>query len=247
MLPLALSACSGVKIKPDETLPKPLVEPLPASVGLVLPDELRNYQHKETRFGTDWLITLGPGHVHLMEQIFKDSFANVQEFHDRTAAAAAADLQAVFEPHIEGYQFVTSRETNGRYCAVSIRYRFFIYTPKGEKADTLTLTGYGSALASSTSGGGPLEAATLAAMRDAAAKFLVQFPDQPAAQPLAHHQPLSVQQAAAVTGNDLIQAVPIEESEDVAASVKSAPAAAPAAAPGTAPPAPAATPQTPSA
>src|SRR2546429_5316454 len=54
-----------------------------------------------------------------------------------------------------------------------------------------SLTGYGSALAQGLSSGKPLERATLAAMRDAAAKFLVQFPQQALAQQLAHDEPRS--------------------------------------------------------
>jgi len=246
----ALAACGGVKIKPDPQLPKPLMQPLPATVGLVLPRELRTYEHKETRWGTDWQISLGPGHVHLMHDIFQDSFSSVQEFND-LSAAVGANVQALFEPRIDQYSFVTARDTpGGRYCAVTIRYRFDLFTPKGERLDTLTLIGYGSALANSMTSGGPLEHATLAAMRDAAAKFLVQFPDQPMAQQLANHEVLSVQQASAESMQ--IEAVPIEESEEAvvrrAAPAPASPAAPPPATPAAPPATPTATtPKSPSA
>jgi len=206
-----LGACGGITIAPDPVLPQPLLQPLPSSVGLVLPKELRNYVHKETRWGIEWRIALGPGHVHLMRDIFKDSFREVQEFKDLEAARAASGLKAVFEPLIDQYSFVTDHDTGGRYDAATIRYRINVYTAQGEKVDTLTLTGYGSALAQGMSNGKPLERATLAAMRDAAAKFLVQFPQQAAAQQLAHDEPLSVQSGVATAANVLIEAVPIEE------------------------------------
>ena len=208
----AVAACGGITIKPDPVLPRPLLQPLPSTVGLVLPNELRNFVHKETRWGVDWQIALGPGHVHLLRDIFKDSFSHVQEFKDLAAARAASGLKAVFEPLIEQYSFVTDRDTGGRYDAVTIRYRINVYTPQGEKVDTLTLTGYGSALAKGMSSGAPLERATLAAMRDAAAKFLVQFPEQAAGQQLAHDEPLSVQAGVDTADNVQIEAVPIEES-----------------------------------
>ena len=244
----ALAACSSVKIKPDPQLPKPVLAPLPATVGLVLPKELRTYEHKETRWGSDWRISLGPGDVHLWHDIFQDSFSSVQEFND-LSAAIGANVQALFEPSIDQYSFVTAKDTpGGRYCAVTIRYRFNLYTPKGEKLDTLTLTGYGSALAGSMSSGAPLEVATLAAMRDAAAKFLVQFPDQAVAQQLARHETLSVQQATAATDNLQIEAVPIEEAEEAAVPRATPAPAAPPAAPASPPAAPeATTPKSPSA
>jgi hypothetical protein len=207
----SVAACGAISIKPDPVLPRPLLQPLPGSVGLVLPNELRNYVHKERRWGADWQIALGPGHVHLLRDIFKDSFRHVEEFKDLAAARAATGLNAVFEPLIDQYSFVTDRDTGGRYDAVTIRYRINLYTPQGEKVDTLTLTGYGSALAKGMSSGTPLERATLAAMRDAAAKFLVQFPEQPAGQQLARGEPLSVQSAVATAVNLQIEAVPIEE------------------------------------
>ena len=213
----ALTACGGVAIKPDPLLPKPLVQPLPATVGLILPTELRNYLHKETRWGVEWRIDLGPGHVRLMQDVFKDAFRSVQEFKDLAAARAAPGIEAVFEPRIDQYSFVTGRDTRDRYYAATIRYRITLYTPQGEKFDTLTLNGYGSALAQGVSNGKPLERATLAAMRDAAAKFLVQFPQLPAGVQLAKDQPLVVQAEASSADNTQIEAVPIEEKDPYAA------------------------------
>ena len=240
----AVTACGGITIKPDPVLPQPLLQPLPSSVGLVLPNELRNYVHKETRWGIDWQISLGPGHVHLLRDVFKDSFRQVQEFKDLAAARAGTGLKAVFEPLIDQYSFVTDRDTGGRYDAVTIRYRINVYTPQGEKVDTLTLTGYGSALAKGISSGKPLELATLAAMRDAAAKFLVQFPEQAAGQQLAHDEPLSVQSAVATAVNLQIEAVPIEETAADGDAGAPPPQAQPAAPP---PPSPADAPKAPGA
>jgi hypothetical protein len=232
----AVASCGAISIKPDPVLPQPLLQPLPSSVGLVLPNELRNYVHKERRWGVEWQIALGPGHVHLLRDIFKDSFRHVQEFKDLTAARAGTGLNAVFEPLIDQYSFVTDRDTAGRYDAVTIRYRINLYTPQGEKVDTLTLTGYGSALAKGMSSGKPLERATLAAMRDAAAKFLVQFPQQAAGQQLAHDEPLSVQSGVDTAANLQIEAVPIEETgPDGDAGAAPGPVPAPAAPPPTSP------------
>jgi hypothetical protein len=233
-----LTACGGITIVPDPRLPQPLLQPLPAAVGLILPSELRNYRHKETRWGVDWQIDLGPGHVHLMHDVFRDAFAHVEEFKDVAAARAGSGLKALFEPRIDQYSFVTDRDTVGHYYAVTIRYRIALYTPQGEKLDTLTLNGYGSALAQGMSNGKPLERATLAAMRDAAAKFLVQFPEQPAGQILAHDQPLIAQPQATTADNLQIEAVPIEESPEGEPPAPAVPAAdsVPPAAPAAPPP-----------
>jgi hypothetical protein len=160
----------------------------------------------------------------------------VHEYKDLEEARAAPDLKAIFEPIIENYSFVTARETGGRYYAVTIRYRINVYSPAGEKVDSLTLTGYGNALAKGISSGKPLQLASTSAMRDAAAKFLVQFPDQSVGERLAHNEAVTIDTKVASSDAGGIETVPIEETPT---TVDASPASAPTAAPsGSAPPAP---------
>ena len=207
----AVAACGGVSIRPEPLIPKALVQPIAADVGLIIPADMRHYTHKETRWGVDWEVALGPGHTRIMQDVFKDCFRHVQEFNDIESARAGKDLKVLFEPRIDQYSFVTARETQGRYYAVTIRYRIDLYTPQGDKADTLTLTGYGTALATGMSSSAPLARASAAAMRGAAAKFLVQFPDLPVGQQLARNEAVTVEKAAATAENTQIEAVPIED------------------------------------
>ena len=219
-----LAACGGVQIKPEPMIPKALIEPLPAAVGLVIAGDMRNYKHAETRWGTEWKIDLGGGHARLVADMFKAAFHSVQQFSELESAKAGADLKAIFEPRIEQYSFATARETGGRYYAVTLRYRINMYTPKGELADSFTLTGYGNALAKGMSSSKPLEQASVSAMRDAAAKFLVQFPTQPAGQRLARNEAVIVEQkATASTDPASIEAVPIEEESEAAPAPTASP------------------------
>lgn len=206
-----LAACGGVQIKPEAALPKPLIVTMPAHVGMVMPNETRNYTHSETRWGVDWTVHLGEGHSKMMQEVLKDEFTDVKEYKDMEAARAAPDLKAIFEPLVENYSFVTARETGGRYYAVTIRYRINVYSPSGEKVDSLTLTGYGNALAKGITSGKPLQMASVAAMRDAAAKFLVQFPDMSMGERLARNEAVTVETKVASSGTGGIETVPIEE------------------------------------
>jgi hypothetical protein len=214
LLTILLAACGDVSIKPEAILPKPLIVRIPADVGLIIPPETRKYVDQETRFGIDWKVDLGPGEVRLMRDVFKDLFNHVEEFKDLEAARAAKDLKALFETRVDQYSFVTARETKGRYYAVTIRYRINLYTPQGEKVDSYTLTGYGNSLALGMSGGKPLTHATVGAMRDAAAKFLVQFPEQPAGQQLARNEAVVADKPSTSSEAAQIEAVPIDEPLD---------------------------------
>ena len=217
LTPLAaavLAACSNVSIKPEAHLPKPLITPIPAAVGLVIPVETREYVDQETRFGIDWKVDLGPGEVRLMRDTFTDLFERVEEFKTLEAAGGGRNLKALFETRVDQYSFVTSRETGGRYYAVTIKYRINLYTAKGEKVDSYTLTGYGNSLAMGMSGGKSLTQATVAAMRDAAAKFLVQFPEQAAGRQLARNEAVMADKPTMSAEAALIEAVPIDEAPD---------------------------------
>jgi hypothetical protein len=211
---LLLVACGDVRIRPEATLPTPLIVQLPADVGLIIPPETRRFTDKETRFGLDWTVDLGPGEVRLLQDVFKDLFHHVEELKDLEAARSHPNLKALFEARVDQYSFVTSRETGGRYYAVTIRYRINLYTPEGDKVDSYTLTGYGNSLAQGMSGGKPLAQATASAMRDAAAKFLVQFPEQSAGQTLAKNEVVVAEKPSTSAEAALIEAVPIEESDD---------------------------------
>ncbi len=209
-----LAGCGGVSIKPQSQLPPALITKLPVNVGIVVAGDMRNFKHTETRAGVSWEADLGAGHVKFAEQLFGASFQEARMFESLDAAKSASHISAIFEPRIEQYSFATGRETGGNYYAVTIRYRINVYAANGEAVDTLTLTGYGNALAKGLSGGKPLAAASAAAMRDAAAKFLVQFPEIGLAKPLKAGQPLTAADkpaAVAATSNssDVIEAVPI--------------------------------------
>ena len=208
---IVLAGCGGVKLTPTPYFPHALVTQLPVRVGVVLTGDMRSFTHKETRSGVEWAITLGPGHQRLATELFGALFRDPVIFTDMAAAKAASGLAAIFEPRIEQFSFATAQETGGNYVAVTIRYRLILSTATGELVDTFTLTGYGNSAAGGMSSGAPLELAIRAAMRDASAKFLVQFPDQPAAKMLANAQPLLAQTTASLAAaKDPIEAMPIK-------------------------------------
>src|SRR5262245_21497960 len=186
-----LGGCAKVAVRPEGDLPKPLIVPRPAKVGVVVTPEAANYTHKESRASVDYEAQLGPSHKHLIEEIFKAEFSEAKMFESVDAARLEPGLLAIFEPRIEQFSFASARETGGVYCAVTIRYQISIYAPNGEPVDTLTLTGYGSGPAPKIGNGEEeLGIAAFNAMRDAAAKFLTQFPGLDVAKPLLVSQGL---------------------------------------------------------
>jgi len=222
---LMLGGCVSVAVRPEGELPKPLVVPTPAKVAVVVTKEAGNYVHKESRASVDYEAQLGPSHKHIIEQIFQAAFAEAKVFDTVDAARLEPGLMAIFEPRIEQFSFASSRETGGVYTAVTIRYQILIYAPNGELIESLTLTGYGSGPAPKIGNGEEeLGIAAFAAMRDAAAKFLTQFPALDVAKPLLASKALTPKavplpgspEAAAAVADVTIEAVPINDSAVVA-------------------------------
>ena len=241
-----VGACGGVVVKPEPVLPKPLVAQIDADVGLIAPADMRKYVDKETRFGTDWEIVVGPGETRMMQDLFRDLFRHVQDLADLDAGRAAKGLQAIFEPRIEQFSFANAKETGGVYCAVTIRYNIGIYAPDGSLVDNLTLTGYGSGPAPKIGNGEEeLAIAAYAAMRDAAAKFLTQFPGLDIAKPLLASHPIEPRaqpipgstETVASAPEMTIETVPINDPPVVSTATPSS--QAPSSRPGSAAPVPA--------
>lgn len=226
-LALMLGGCAAVAVRPEGDLPKPLVVPTPAKVAVVVTNEAGNYVHKESRASVDYEAQLGPSHKHIVQEIFRAEFTEAKFFDTVDAARLEPNLMAIFEPRIEQFSFASSAETGGVYTAVTIRYQILIYAPNGELVDTLTLTGYGSGPAPKIGNGEEeLGIAAYAAMRDAAAKFLTQFPTLEVAKPLLASQALTPKvapvpgspEAAAAIADVTIEAVPINDTPVVVAN-----------------------------
>ncbi len=105
---LLLVSCADVRIRPQATLPKPLIVQLPAAVGLIIPPETRRFTDQETRYGVDWIVDLGSGEVRLLQDVFRDLFQHVEEFRDLEAARGHPELKALFVARVDQYSFVTA-------------------------------------------------------------------------------------------------------------------------------------------
>ncbi len=215
----ALAGCGDVNVAAESQMPPPLIDPLPITVGIHYSEDYSKYAHAEERWGVKWRAELGPYHVRMAERLFSAAFRETVPVKDLKALPANPPYVAIIEPRIEQYSFITPKDTGANYYAVTIKYRLNVLAPSGQTVDSLTFTGYGSFKSGGVSTTSPMVSATKAAMRDAAAKFLVQFPEQDVAKKLVAGTPLiepaapaaaSATPGAPVAPDDLvIQTVPI--------------------------------------
>jgi hypothetical protein len=175
----ALSGCSTVRLEARPNIPQPVITKIPVSVGLFLPIEFSSYVYKGDRYGFKWEVTMGAAQSEGVTRLFAAMFDNVVPIDNiATAASTAPGIRAILEPAVEDFSFVTPRDAGTQFYAVSIKYRVSVYTPDGRLAESWPFTGYGIVPAAGMSAEKPLARATALAMRDAAAKLVVEFRDQ---------------------------------------------------------------------
>lgn len=178
-----LAGCGAMEIRPSDRSPPPLVEALPMDAGLYLDEEFREYVHEEERWNSDWVVALGEAGVAHATRMAKATFRSVRELKS-LEAPGEPPLSLILSPRIEEFAFVTPRDAGGALYQVTLRFRMNVHDGQGRLVDSLIYTGYGAAPGGGMSSEQPLVVATEAALRDAGAKFLTEFPVQPVVQQL---------------------------------------------------------------
>ncbi|MFO0336418.1 MAG: hypothetical protein ACK53C_15635, partial [Pseudomonadota bacterium] len=186
---VALAACGGVRVKPVDDVPPPLVDEVALRAGVHYSDEFRRFVHREERWGTAWSVELGGAHVTKLDRLLKAMFPGLVEVADLAKPPQPA-LDLILEPRFEEYSFLTPRDSGADYFAVTIKYRANVYDGRGRLIDSLVYTGYGNSGSSGLTSAKPLEVATRRAMRDAGAKFATEFPAQETLAKLLRGEPV---------------------------------------------------------
>ena len=130
-LAVAVAACGPVNVATDSSVPVPLVDPMPITVGIYYSEDFSKASHNEERWGTDWKVELGPYHVRMADKLFASEFRETMRVEDLKSLPENPPYRAIIEPRIEQFSFASARETGGTYCAVTIRYNIVVYAPDG--------------------------------------------------------------------------------------------------------------------
>jgi hypothetical protein len=177
-----LIGCGGAQVAVPPILPIPLVERIPLVIGVHLPEALLEYSHEEElEGGSKWRIHLGGAQPAMFDNLLSGMFEGVREVAD--PEHPGSEVSGVLRPTIQEVQFSTPEQTRSDYFEVWVRYRFELFDRDGTSLGQWPLTAYGKANARNygLSRREPaLQAAAIAAMRDAMAFFTVQFGSVPA-------------------------------------------------------------------
>jgi|TARA_B110000483_G_scaffold99953_1_gene122567 hypothetical protein len=135
---LALVAgCSSVHTI-DAQFPIPLVEPLPKSAFLSMPEEFQIYQFvQDEEDRADITIILGQAHSNLFNSVVSALFTNL------TDAPETADITLM--PELNAFQYALPKETGSNFFEVWMKYRLQATDAEGEEIADWLITGYGRA------------------------------------------------------------------------------------------------------
>jgi len=155
---------------------KPLIERLPITVGVYYSEEFRSYECiNPLRDNNKYKIALGSPSVTLIDQILSNMFEKVVPVQGRPPLPeSGANINAVFEPKIEG--LTISSQHGANWARVDLSYKFIFYALNGDEIVNCPISGFGySDKYYGLDAPMMIREATEFAMRNVAAKFMVNF------------------------------------------------------------------------
>lgn len=173
-----VAGCGSNVVLDPPTIPKPLIEKIPLSVALRMPDNFEHFVHEEKVLGREeWSIDLGRSNAVFFTQLFGYMFEDVIVIDD-AVDPATLDFDALIEPEIDAFEFAVPNQTKTDAFAVWVRYRIRIFDPDGNLVADWPVAAYGKSLTTAMGGSDALQRAAVLAMRDAAALMILKINDQ---------------------------------------------------------------------
>ena len=174
-----LTGCGGSQVIVESSFPTPLIEPLPVSMGIIIPDELYNFIYTEDIPDQSlWTIALGDANVAMLEPIFKGMFRETRDVESLALVAGDSTLDGVIEPKLEKFEFDVPTGERDEFVEVWLQYQITVYEPDGGTVIQWPVSGYGkSELIRDPEDA--VQRAAIVAMREAGATISTKFSEQP--------------------------------------------------------------------
>lgn len=178
---LVLQSCT-TSVVVEGSVPTPLVNKIPARVGVFYSEEFRSFRHKEDiREAGNWDIDLGPQNLTFFSNLLDSLFLDVEQVREPPLTPEEmADLDGVVIPRIEKYGFLTPSISGLKFYSASIEYRIALYNSAGEKIGDWNIIGYGKSEGGMFTSDEAINEATVLAIRDGGARIAIELIDQPA-------------------------------------------------------------------
>ena len=170
-----VTGCASNVVLDAPTIPTPLTEKIPVSIGLRMPADFHDFVHTEEVYGREhWSIDLGNSNAALFTQLFGYMFGDVKVL-KAGDDPKLLDIDALIEPSIDAFEFSVPNQSKTDAFAVWIRYRLKVYDRAGTLVSNWPVSAYGKSQTESISNSEALQRAAILAMRDAAALMIMKL------------------------------------------------------------------------
>lgn len=173
-----LSGCS-TSIWVEADFPRPLVEQLPVSMGLILDDDLLDYVHyEELPRQAAYTIQIGEANELMLVQLFESMFTDLTEYNEFPLIQPdSVEIDGVLWPELERFEFDVPIGQRDQFVEVWIQYLVKLYETDGQLVTEWPVSGYGKA--EMIDRNVALNRAIVVAMREVGATISTKFTDQP--------------------------------------------------------------------
>ena len=175
-----LSACTTT-IPIETTIPTPLIAPMPNRVAVYYDPGLYNFEHTEKIVGgTDYQVKLGDANQRMFAKLFSYMFQEVVQVDSlEQAFSDTRGFDAIINPAILDLEIAPPSKPESAFFEAWIKYRIDAFDKDRQPIVKWVVTGYGKAEPEMFHSSDALHAATITAMRDAAANIVIKFKRQP--------------------------------------------------------------------
>jgi hypothetical protein len=125
---LLAAGCSTKQVVVEGNFPKPLLDPLPITLGVIYPSAFAEHEFFDEAKGraeSDWLVKTGEAQVEFWDILFDGMFDEVVHIRDwETVQRRAAEIDGVLIPAIGDLQYTIPTHTNVKIYEIWMRYEF---------------------------------------------------------------------------------------------------------------------------
>ncbi|MDG2070651.1 MAG: hypothetical protein P8J55_02715 [Pseudomonadales bacterium] len=169
------AGCPTRNVTVAGSVPTPLVERIPASIGIYYSYEFKSFEHKEALPGSgSYRIDLGGQNLDFFRNLLGAMFAEVIEV-NQPSVQEGDELDAILIPEIVKYGFLVPSVSTLTFFEASIEYQITVLDRAGQELGKLRIVGYGKAEGSMFGGVDAVGEATMLAIRDGGARIATEL------------------------------------------------------------------------
>ncbi len=191
---LLLAGCASKQVVVEGNFPKPLLDPLPITLGVIYPSAFAEHEvfdEAKGRADSDWLVKTGEAQVEFWDILLGSMFEEVVPIRDwATVQSRGGELDGVLIPTIADLQYTIPTHTNVKIYEIWMRYEFRLIGagsihqqedgaltfPPEERIAAWSITAYGKTpTAFLQTDEEAVNLAAVVALRDAGAHFVTSF------------------------------------------------------------------------